>query len=119
MFALKKRLQSFVYAVAGLRYMVAGQANARIHLLAMLTVLVAGLLTGLDRLEWALLVLVAALVFALEAVNTAVESLADALHPEPHPLIGRAKDVAAGAVLVSAVCSVIIAALVFLPHWFA
>ena len=114
---LRKRCSAFCVAIQGLGYMVRNEPHARIHLTAIILVVIAGVLTGIDRVEWALLVLAIGLVLALEAVNSALEALADAAHPERHPLVGAAKDMAAGAVLVSAVCSVIIAGLVFLPHW--
>ncbi|WP_430462604.1 diacylglycerol kinase family protein [Thalassolituus sp. LLYu03] len=119
MHKLRAQLKSFRYAYHGLAYMVRMEGHARFHCFAALVVIVAGCVTGLSPLEWGLLTLSIAFVLALEALNTAVETLCDALHPERHDAIGIVKDVAAGAVLVSAMGSVIIAALVFLPHWLA
>jgi len=81
-------------------------------------VLIAGVVTGLQRWEWLGLLLTIALVMAMEGVNTALEALADALHPGHHPLVGKAKDVAAAAVLICSFAAVGVAALVFIPHWF-
>ena len=78
----------------------------------------AGLSVGLARNEWCLIVLACAAVWTAEALNTAVELLADATIKEFHPVIGQAKDVAAGAVLVTALASAIIGAAVFGPHLF-
>ncbi|TVV43947.1 diacylglycerol kinase family protein [Thalassolituus sp. C2-1] len=114
---LVRRRQSFGYAFSGLVYMLRTQPHAQVHLLAVVVVVSAGCLTGLAPTEWVVLILSMALVLSLEAMNTALEALADALHPSHHPLVGKAKDLAAAAVLVSALASVIIGTLIFIPHW--
>ena len=78
------------------------QANARIHLLATALVVVAALLLQVDRRDWLILLLCIALVWLAEALNTALEYLADATVREPHPLVRKAKDVAAAGVLIAA-----------------
>jgi diacylglycerol kinase len=113
--SVKDRLKSFGYAFQGLRTLVLEQTNARIHLLATVFVIGLGLNQGLTRLEWVAILLCVALVWCAEALNTSLEYLCDAVHPEQHPLIGRAKDVAAAGVLVCAVVSVAVAVLIFLP----
>lgn len=74
-----------------------------------------GLLLGLPRGDWCWLVVAIAMVFAAECMNTALESLANAVAPDPHPLVGRAKDAAAGAVLCAALGAAGIGALVLGP----
>jgi diacylglycerol kinase len=74
-----------------------------------------GLWLGLAGYEWAILVLTISGVLAAELINSALEMLADATSPEHHPLVGIAKDVAAGAVLVMALGSVVVGLLLFLP----
>jgi len=120
-FTFEKRARSFRYAWRGLVQVVATQHNAWIHATATVLVALAGLLSGVSRLEWALLVLAIVAVWSAEALNTAVEVLGDAVSLDNHKLVGVAKDVAAGAVLVTAVGSVVIAGLVFWPHlaWLA
>jgi len=108
-----RRLKSFAYALQGLAFLVRTQANARLHLLATVLVCAAGL--ALPE-EWAWITMAIVLVWSAEAFNTAIEQLADTLHPEQHPGIGRAKDVAAAAVLIAAVGAVAIGVIVFLPH---
>ena len=76
----------------------------------------AGLLGRLAPTEWCAIVLAGVAVWVAEGLNTALELLADATHPAWHPLIGQAKDVAAGAVLLAAVGAVVIAVLVFAPR---
>lgn len=114
---LKTRLASFTFAFRGLKHLFTSETHAQIHLLAAVIVVIAGILTGLSSSDWLALVLVISLVMAMEAMNTALEALADALHPSHHPLVGKAKDVAAGAVLLCAFAALIVACLVFLPHW--
>lgn len=92
------------------------QHNAWIHLLVSAGVVVAGLFFQLSRGEWCWIVLAIAIVWTAEALNTAFEFLADAASPNFHPTVRDAKDVAAGAVLITAVAAVLIGALVFWPH---
>lgn len=115
-FSIAERLKSFQYAFAGIIELLHSQHNARIHLLATIIVVLAGVWFELTQLEWALVLLACAMVWCAEALNTAVEFLADAAVPEQHPLIKKAKDVAAAAVLLVAMFAVLIAGLVFLPH---
>lgn len=113
---LIRRLQSFAYALQGLVQLLRTQPNARAHLLAALLVCGAGVYFGLGRAEWLWITVAITLVWISEAFNTALEQLADVLHPEQHPGIGRAKDMAAAAVLIAAVGAAVIGMLVFVPH---
>lgn len=116
---LSGRLQSFRYAARGVRLMLRSQHNAWLHAVASCCVLIVGGLFVLSNAEWCWIVLAIMAVWTAEALNTALEFLADAASPDFHPLIGKAKDVAAGGVLIAAVGSVIIALLVFTPHLLA
>jgi diacylglycerol kinase (ATP) len=115
-FSLRQRLQSFRYAVAGLGTLLRTQHNAWIHAAATLLVIGTALYFEINAYEWLWLVLAMVLVWMAEAFNTALELLADAVTRERHPLIGQAKDVAAGAVLVAAIGALIIGVLVLGPH---
>jgi diacylglycerol kinase (ATP) len=115
-FSLGARLRSFVYAGRGIRTMLVSQHNARIHALATLLVVAGGVALGLDRGEWIAVVLAIVSVWTAEALNTAFEFLCDVASPDFHPLVEKAKDVAAGAVLVTALGAAVIAAFVFGPH---
>lgn len=115
-FSLAARARGFVYAGRGIRYFIATQHNAWIHLAITAAVILAGVGFDLSRWEWCWLALAIGLVLAAEAMNTAIEALADALSPEYRAGIGRAKDVAAGAVLILAVTAAIIGLVVFVPH---
>lgn len=112
---LKKRLNSFRYAFAGLGELLRTQPNARIHLLATCAVLAAGFYFGISKVEWCLAILAIAMVFSAEAFNTAIENLTDLASPNYHPLAGKAKDVAAAAVLIAAIGAAAVGLVIFLP----
>ena len=112
---MRARARSFVHAGAGVLAMFRTQANARIHAAAALGVVAAGFAFDVSIAEWCWLVLAIALVLAAECMNTALESLADAVAPAPHPGVGRAKDAAAGAVLCAAIGAGLIGLLVLGP----
>ncbi|MCB0620306.1 MAG: diacylglycerol kinase family protein [Saprospiraceae bacterium] len=113
---LRDRLTSFKYAWQGIRTLFSTQPNARIHLLFAGGVIMAGVFFDLSRQEWCLLVLAMALVLGAEAFNSSVEAVVDLVSPEHHALAGRAKDLAAGAVLLCAIGAAAIGLLIFLPR---
>ena len=113
--SLKKRTESFQYAFRGIAEMFRSQPNARIHLLAATMVVFAGFYFQISRTEWIALSLCIFVVLSLEAVNTAIEHLTDLVSPGFHPLAGKAKDVAAAAVLLAALGAIVVGAIVFLP----
>ena len=108
--------ESFRDGFRGIFYLFQTQRNARIHSAVALVVVGAGLWLRLGPMEWVVLVLTISLVLAMEMVNTALEALADATVTSYHPLIKVAKDVAAGAVLVTAIGAVAVGLLVFIPR---
>ncbi|MBN1931393.1 MAG: diacylglycerol kinase family protein [Desulfobacterales bacterium] len=113
---LKNRLKSLSYALRGIKLMVASQHNAQIHLIATAIVCLLGIIFGITRSEWCWIVIAVIAVWTAEALNTALEFLCDVTSSEFHPLIEKAKDLAAGAVLISAIGSIIIGLLVFGPY---
>lgn len=113
---LRRRIDSFRYALRGLADLFRSQPNARIHLVVALIVLGIGGGLHVSRLEWLALVICMALVMALEAVNTALEHLTDLVSPDFHPLAGKVKDVAAAAVLIGAFGAVVVGLIVFIPR---
>ena len=110
---LQRRVSSFLCAFKGVAFLIRSQPHARIHLAATVVVVAAGLVLHLPRLEWCLLIIALMAVWVAEGMNTALEAIADAVHPDHHPLIGRAKDVAAAAVLIAAVGAFVIGLLIF------
>lgn len=114
-FSIKERIKSFKYAFEGIFSLLRSEHNAWIHLAATIVVVSAGFTLEINRYEWMIIVACIASVFALEAVNTAIERLADVLQPEKDDRIKQIKDLAAGAVLIAAIASIIIAGLIFIP----
>src|SRR5438105_2409491 len=115
-FQFTGRIRSFRYAIAGIIRMMRCQHNAWIHAIATGVVIAAGLFFNLSRSEWCWIMLAASIVWTAEALNTAFEFLADAAAPNFHPVVRDAKDVAAGAVLITAIASSVIGAIVFWPY---
>src|SRR3982750_578900 len=110
------RVRSFRCALEGVRVMIASQHNAWLHAIATLIVTATGFYLRLSNSEWCVIVVAMIAVWTAEALNTAFEFLTDVASPEFHPLAQKAKDVAAGAVLLAAMGSVVIGVLVFGPH---
>lgn len=108
-------LASFRCAGAGIREAWRTQRNLRIHLVTGAVVVVVGGWLTLDALRWAVLVLAMGLVLGLELVNSAIEALGDAVTTEDHPLVGNAKDAAAGAVLLASLSALIVGLCVLGP----
>lgn len=84
--------------------------------MATLAVVALGFGLGVSRLEWVCLILAIVSVWSAEALNTAIEFLCDVASPEFHPLVEKAKDVGAGAVLLCAIGAAVLGLLVFVPH---
>ncbi|MCL2640105.1 MAG: diacylglycerol kinase family protein [Phycisphaerales bacterium] len=116
---LAGRMKSFGHAIRGVGYVVQSQKNAWIHVVATVMVVVAGLWSQLSAGGWCWLIAAIGAVWAAEAMNTAIELLCDVACPEFHPMIGRVKDVAAGAVLIVAVAAVAVGVCILWPHVFA
>ena len=109
------RVAAFRYALRGLVLLFTQHPHGRFHAMAALVVLLLAIVLDLARWEWIALLLCIGAVISMEALNSALEELADALHPDHHPGIGRAKDLAAGAVLFVAVVAALVGALILLP----
>lgn len=116
-FSLSQRLLSFRHALSGIRTLIQHEHNARVHLGAALIVALAAWASEISAKEWMILVLAIALVWVAEALNTAVELVCDVVTTDQHPLIKKAKDIAAGAVLIASVAAMVIGFCIFLPHW--
>jgi diacylglycerol kinase (ATP) len=115
-FQFTGRIRSFRHAITGILRMVRCQHNAWIHAAVTAIVVTAGFLFRISAADWSWLILAIAIVWTAEALNTAFEFLADAASPEFHPLVRDAKDVAAGAVLVTALAAIVLGAIIFWPH---
>jgi diacylglycerol kinase (ATP) len=113
---LTARVRSFGYAFQGIWLMIRTQPHPQLHALATIAVLIAGIVLHLRRWEWVAILLCIGLVWVAEALNSALEFLADEVSLEKRELIGKAKDVAAGGVLIAAMVSVAVAAMIFWNH---
>jgi undecaprenol kinase len=116
-FSGKRLKRSFSYAFCGI-FTAWKEANFKIHVMAAFLTASAGLAVQLSKWEWIILFLLFAGMFALEMVNTAIEKIVDLATQDYHPLAKEAKDLAAGAVLVYAIFSVVIGMIIFLPKLF-
>jgi len=109
-------LRSFSFAGQGVWHVVRTQRNMRVHLAAAAAVIVLALILRVGAVDWACLLGVIGLVLTAEALNTVVEAIVDLCTDEFHPLAKIAKDVAAGAVLISSVAAIGVGIAVFLPR---
>jgi diacylglycerol kinase len=116
---LARERRSFAYAFAGIGHAWRTQAHLRIHVGIGLLALVLSWALALTPPEWAVVLSAITLVLVLEMLNTAVEAAVDLASPERHPLAKVAKDVTAGAVLVAAIGSVLVALALFGPRLIA
>lgn len=114
---MRKLIKSFGYAFSGIAYTTKTQLNFKIHLAAIVLVGLAGWYFQLQASEWLWIILAIGLVLVTELLNTAIEILVDLVSPGFNEQAGRVKDVAAGAVVVAAIISVVIAAVIFLPKF--
>ncbi len=115
-FSLKDRVRSFRYAFDGLGFMLRTQHNAWLHALVTVLVVAAGLAFGLSSSDWKWLLLTIVIVWLAETMNTAFEHLCDVVSPEQRDSVRRAKDIAAGAVLICALGAVAMGGLIFGPY---
>jgi diacylglycerol kinase (ATP) len=113
----KKFFQSFSNASRGMVYLFKSQNNARIELLIAVSVIIAGIIFRINHSEWLIILLCIALVLGLEGINTAIEILADKVHPDFDIEIGKVKDVAAGATLIVSLVAAIIGFIIFVPKF--
>jgi len=115
-FSISGRIRSAMHAIEGIVEVMRSQHNAWLHALATLCVLVAGYAFDVSTLEWCFLIVAITGVWVVEALNTAFERLCDVVSPEFHPLVKKSKDVAAGAVLLSAIGAALLGCVIFLPY---
>jgi len=112
-------VRSFGNAFRGIGILLRTQANARIHAVAMAVAVAAGVWFRISPGEWCAIAAAVGLVWMAEGMNTAIEAVVDLVQPETHPLAGRAKDVAAGAVLCAALAALVVGLLIFGPRVWA
>lgn len=115
-FSWKKRMRSFSYAFKGIGYLLETQHNSWIECGVGLIAVALGFYFHIRKVEWLFIIFSIALVFMAELMNTAIETLVDLISPEMNEKAGRIKDLAAGAVLFSAIFAFITGIIIFLPR---
>jgi len=111
-----KVIRSFKYAAEGIFTFFRHERNGQVQCIAAVIAIVLGFWLNITAAEWIAVLLCIGAVFSLEMINTAMEKLCDLIQPELHPAIKVIKDISAGAVLLSAVASLIIGIIIFLPR---
>lgn len=112
------RIKGVGYALKGAILLLRTEASIKIQFVIALLVTAAGFYFEISAMEWAVQILAMGLVMSIEGVNTAIEALADFIHPEQHSKIGLIKDVAAGAVFIASVSALIVGLIIYLPQIF-
>lgn len=114
----QKVLRSFGFAIEGIILGIKQEKNMKIHLFFSVIALLISFLLSLSTLEWVLIIFCIGGMLAFELVNSALERVVDMVTKDYHPLAKQAKDMAAGAVFLYAIISVIIGLIIFLPKLF-
>lgn len=112
---MKKLLKSFKYAFDGIYTGIKEEQNMKIHITIMILVIIFGIMLKISKSEWIICIILFGLVISMELINTAIENTVDLITKEKNEQAKIAKDVAAGAVLVSAIASAIIGLIIFVP----
>lgn len=112
---MKKFIKSFKYAFEGIFTGIKKERNMKIHISIMILVIIFGILLKINKVEWIICITLFGLVISMELINTAIENVVDLITKEKNEQAKIAKDVAAGAVLVSAIASAIIGLIIFVP----
>ena len=115
-YSFKKQMKSFTFAWKGILTCAGHEQNITFHLLAAIAVIVAGFIFHITHIEWMVVMLCIGSVIAAELFNSAIERLVDLVSPERNRIAGEVKDIAAGAVLVTAIAAATVGLIVFLPY---
>ncbi len=116
---MKKLINSFKYAICGIKSSFKSERNMKLHFFSMCCVIILGILLKISLLEWIICLILFSLVISAEMFNTSIETIVDMITKENNKLAKLAKDIAAGAVLFNAIIAFIIGLLIFLPKFFS
>ncbi|SFF23154.1 diacylglycerol kinase family protein [Flavobacterium xueshanense] len=109
------RLKSVSYALKGALKLITTEHSVMVQFLLGILVTIAGFYFGISKTEWLFQTLAIGLVMSIEGLNTAVEKIADFIHPNYHERIGFIKDIAAGAVFFAALTAIVIGLIIYIP----
>ena len=115
---LVNRLKSVGYAFKGMLILLRTEASIKIQFCIAIIMTIAGFYYNITATEWIMQCFAIGLVMSIEGVNTAIEAIADFIHPEHHEKIGFIKDIAAGAVFIASIASTIIGFIIYIPKVF-
>lgn len=113
----RKLLHSCRHALHGLKTVAREERNFRIQLLTTILVTASMVLLDFDKLEFSIVVLTMAFVLTLEILNTLIEDMLNHIEPKPHPMIGKLKDMMAGAVLIGSIGAILIGIAIVGSHF--
>ena len=111
----EKNKNSFVYALTGIKKAIKSEKNIKIDIVAAILVIIAAAVLKISTVEWIVCLVLISGVLSAEMMNTAIEAAIDLYTREKRELAAKAKDVAAGAVLVKAIVSAVIGGIIFIP----
>ncbi len=112
---IKGRLKGCVYAFKGGILLLKTEASIQVQFGIAILMTIAGFYFEISKTEWIIQILIIGLIMSLEGLHTAIEEIADFIHPEHHKKIGLIKDLAAGAVFIFAIAAIIIGCFIYLP----
>ncbi|AUP77529.1 diacylglycerol kinase [Flavivirga eckloniae] len=115
---LVNRLKSIGYAFKGALILLKTEASIKIQFAIAIIITIAGVYYDISSTEWMIQLLCIGIIMSIEGVNTAIEAIADFIHPEHHNKIGFIKDIAAGAVFIASIFAIIIGFIIYLPKIF-
>lgn len=115
---ITNRLKSIGYAFKGAYLLITTEASLKVQFFICIIVSIAGFYYNLSPVEWILQILTIGTIMALEGINTAIEEMADFVHPDQHKKIGLIKDLAAGAIFIIAIAAIIIGFIIYFPKVF-
>ncbi|MBA3925236.1 diacylglycerol kinase family protein [Listeria sp. FSL L7-1582] len=110
--------KSFIHAVTGVKTAILEERHMRVHITAGMIVIICGVFFKVTKIEWLFLIFSIFNVLTFEMINTAIERAVDVATEDFHPYAKKAKDVAAGAVLLASICSAVIGLFIFIPKLF-
>jgi len=115
-FSIKERLMSFSYAFDGLKVLMKDEHNAWVHLSIAVLAVTGGFYFGISDMEWITVVICIGAVFSAEIFNTSIEHISNFIQPEKDIRIKAIKDLAAAGVVITALASLIVGLIIFIPR---